>query len=103
MLISQVDFEEFEAFLVQLAPSSEASIYSRQLRFNYPICYFEDDHTWYTTMDEKYRPLVTDEPVEVQDFRKITDHFKTIIYRNHTSNQYRKNDIYEFSVGILAK
>jgi hypothetical protein len=28
--------------------------------------------------DREIRPLVTDEPVEVQDFRRITDHFRGI-------------------------
>jgi hypothetical protein len=37
------------------------------------------------------RQLVTDEPVEVQDFRRITDHSRRI-NREYTSNSYRKTE-----------
>ena len=33
---------------------------------------------WSKTMSGKNRRLVTDEPVEVDDFRRITDHFREI-------------------------
>ena len=33
---------------------------------------------WFKTMNKENRPLVTDKPVEAQDFTKTTHHFKEI-------------------------
>jgi hypothetical protein len=39
------------------------------------------------------RQLVTDEPVEVRDFRRITDHFRGILWSINQINMEKSRDV----------
>ena len=46
---------------------------------SYETIFFDEKLAkWSKTMSGKNRRLVTNEPVEVDDFRRITDHFREI-------------------------